>query len=286
MPNIAEAIQKAREILKQNGIPEPQREAKSLLQLVIQKDKSFLIAYPEYDLSESEENIFFGFIKRRAKHEPFQHIAGRQEFFGLDFVVTPDVMIPRPETELIAEAGIEILQDLENPNFCEVGVGSGCIAVSILHEVKNAKALGLDISEKALQIAEQNACKNSVSDRLELNVSDVFAILVKNKKFDLIVSNPPYVPSDEVPKLQAEVRDFEPFTALTDGKNGLTIIEKIIKESPIYLKQGGFLLLEIGFNQSNRVREMFDLQIWQEVGFFADLQGFPRMSKARISKTI
>ncbi len=286
MANISQAIEKANEILKNNGIAEPIREAKSILSVVLEKDKSFIIAHTEYELTLAEENQFWSFIKRRANREPFQHIVGKQEFWGLDFIVTPDVLIPRPETELIVEAGIEILRDLENPNFCEVGIGSGCISVSILHEIKNARAFGLDISEKALQIAEKNAEENGVLHRLNLMISDVFGELDNNKQFDLIVSNPPYVPIDDLQNLQVEVKDFDPHIALTDGKDGLSIIRKIIETSPEFLRPDGFLIMEIGFNQSAKVCEMFDLQIWQEVDFFSDLQGIPRMLKAKISEYI
>lgn len=286
MTNISQAIEKANEILKNNGIAEPIREAKSILSVVLEKDKSFIIAHTEYELNLTEENQFWSFIKRRANREPFQHIAGKQEFFGLDFIVTPDVLIPRPETELIVEAGVEILRDLENPNFCEIGIGSGCISVSILHEIKNARAFGLDISEKALQIAEKNAEENGVLHRLNLMISDVFGELDNNKQFDLIVSNPPYVPIDDLQNLQVEVKDFDPHIALTDGKDGLSIIRKIIETSPAFLKSGGFLIMEIGFDQSAKVRQMFDLQIWQEVDFFSDLQGIPRMLKAKLSEYI
>ncbi len=269
-------------ILENSKILEPVREAKSILSLVLNKDKSFIIAHTEYELSTFEEENFQQFIKRRANREPFQHIAGKQEFWGLDFIVTPDVLIPRPETELIVEAAIGILQGLENPNFCEVGIGSGCISVSILHELENANAVGLDISEQALQIAEKNAEKSGVAKRLSLAVSDVFGSLEKDKKFELIVSNPPYIPEKDISDLQIEVRNFDPHIALTDGKNGLTIIEKIVINSPKYLQSNGFLLMEIGFNQSGKVREMFKSDIWQQVEILPDLQGIPRMVKAQI----
>jgi release factor glutamine methyltransferase len=283
MTNISQAIKEATEVLKSNGIAEPFREAKSILSVVLERDKTFIIAHNEYELSAAEETQFRDFINRRANREPFQHIAGKQEFWGLDFDVTPDVLIPRPETELIVENAIEILQNLENPNFCEVGIGSGCISVSILHEIKNTKAIGLDISNKALQIAEKNAENIGVSNRLELKVSDIFEVLDKAENFDLIVSNPPYVPFEDVENLQPEVKDFDPHIALTDGKDGLSIISRIIKNSPDFLKPDGFLLMEIGFNQSDKVRRMFDLQIWREIEVFSDLQGIPRMIKARIA---
>ena len=272
-------MQKATEILQTSAIAEPRREAASLLAFVLQKDKTFLIAHSEYELTEREEKNFRDFLNRRAAHEPFQYIVGKQEFYGLDFLVTPDVLIPRPETELIVENAVGILRDLKNPRFCEVGVGSGCISVSILHEVRTASGVGLDISENALRIAEKNAENNKVSNRLELKTSDIFTGL-STEKFDLIVSNPPYIPGEDFSVLQPEVRDFEPQTALTDGRNGLSIIEKIILEAPNFLKPGSFLLMEIGFDQSSRVREMFDDKTWQALDFLPDLQGIPRMVKA------
>lgn len=281
MPNIYETLKTAAGILHQSEIIEPRREASSLLAFALQKDKTFLIAHPEYKLTEKEEKRFRDFLQRRARHEPFQYIRGNQEFFGLNFALSPDVLIPRPETELIVEAAIEILREKENPQFCEIGIGSGCISISILHEVKNASAAGLDISGSALEIAKVNAENNGVSERLKLKISDVFEIL-QNEKFDLIVSNPPYVPSRDFSALQAEVRDFEPKIALTDGKDGLSIIEKIVREAPSFLKPNCFLLMEIGFNQSNKVREMFDMKIWQSIEFLPDLQGIPRMLKAQI----
>ncbi len=280
--NIFETLQKAAEILKQNGIAEPRREARSLLELALGKDKTFLIAHPEYELSETEKNEFQIFLTRRASREPLQYIRGFQEFYGLDFVVSPGVLIPRPETELIVETAIEILKTKENPRFCEIGVGSGCISIAILHGIKNSFAVGADVSEKALEVTKINAGKNSVSDRLRLIQSDVFENF-ENEKFDLVVSNPPYVPTGDFAALQREVRDFEPHTALTDGGDGLSIIEKIVSGSPKFLKPACFLLMEIGFNQSKKAEKMFDRNIWETIEFLPDLQGIPRIVKARLS---
>lgn len=285
LSNISETIQKASEILRRNDIVEPNREANSLLSLALKKNRTFLIAHSEYELTKQEEQLFLEYVERRANREPFQHISGRQEFCGLDFIVSPDVLVPRPETELIVEAGIEILRNIEKPVFCEIGIGSGCIAVSILHEIEDAQAYGVDISEKALLIARKNAGQNGVSQRLELKISDVFEAFKKNQKFDLIVSNPPYVPDKDVPTLQAEVRDFDPLIALTDGSDGLSIIRQIINKSPDYLRPNGFLLMEFGFNQSDQVRQMFDLSRWQNIDLFPDLQRIPRMVKAQVKNS-
>ncbi len=281
MSNISEVVQQAAEILEQNGVLQPRNEAKSLLCLAIERDKTFLIAHFEYELTADEARTFGQFVERRAKREPFQHIAEKQEFYGLDFVVSKDVLIPRPETELIVENAIEILSILDRPQFCEVGIGSGCIAVSILHNVENSTAIGLDVSEKALSVAKRNAENIGVSARMHLEVSDVFNVLT-DEKFDLIVSNPPYIAEKDLDTLQKEVRDFDPHIALTDGKDGLSIIKEIVDKSPEHLFSKGYLLMEIGIDQSYEVLKMFAGNIWQDVSFINDLQGIPRMVKARI----
>lgn len=287
MPNIVETLQKAAEILHESGIGEPRREAASLLAFALEKNKTFLISHKDYEPSDEEQARFLKILNRRARREPFQYITGCQEFYGLDFIVTPDVLIPRPETELIVENSIEILSVIKNPRFCEVGAGSGCISISILREVKTATAIGLDISPETLEIARKNADVNNVLERFELNKSDVFAVLGnekegKNEKFDLIVSNPPYVPLEDFADLQPEVRDYEPHIALTDGGSGLSIIEKIIADSPWFLKPNAFLLMEIGFNQAPTVSQMFESEIWKKLEILPDLQGIPRMVKAQI----
>jgi len=280
MPSVSETLKEASAILLKSEITEPGREAVSLLAFALHKDKTFLIAHSEYELSFEEEKRFQDFVTRRARREPFQYIVGRQEFYGLDFALTPDVLIPRPETEMIVEAAIEIFQAKENAKFCEVGIGSGCIAVSILHLVETASAIGLDISAKALEVARKNAETHQVLERLKLQISDVFEHLT-NEKFDLIVSNPPYIPREDVKTLQAEVREFEPLTALTDGGDGLSIIKKIIADAPKFLESNGFLIMEIGINQEGDARAMFDSRVWREVEVLPDLQGIPRTVKAR-----
>lgn len=289
MPCIAEILKEAAKTLQAAGVDEPRREAASLLALALAVDRSFLVAHSGYELNESEMLRYRDFILRRADREPFQHIAGRQEFYGLDFVVTPDVLIPRPETEAIVETALEILKNEENQSFCEVGIGSGCISVSILHEDKRARAVGLDISEKALRIAALNAEKHNVVGRLRLEISNVFAALQSRdndspkETFDLIVSNPPYIPASQISDLQPEVRDFDPLEALTDGADGLTVIREIVENAPIFLNPGGWLLLEIGFGQAETVRRMFAGETWQGTEVLPDLRGIPRTVKARIN---
>ena len=278
MSKISEHLKNSAEILRESGVAESRREAVSLLSFALDKDQTYLIAHDDYKLSDEEETRFRDFVKRRANREPFQYITGKQNFYGLDFIVSKDVLIPRPETELLVEMAIKILP--ENARFCEVGVGSGCIAVTILHELKTANAVALDVSEKALTMARLNAEKHEVSERIELKQSDVYKNL-NAEKFDLIVSNPPYISIKEMKTLQSEVRDYEPAQALTDGTNGLSIIEKIIKNAPCYLNENGFLLLEIGHLQSAEVKAMFDETIWREVESLPDFQKIERVIKAQ-----
>lgn len=283
MISVAENLKSAAEALKTGGVADPPREAASLLNLALGRGHTFLIAHPEYELAVAEQICFDEYVKRRAAREPFQHIAGRQEFYGLDFIVTPDVLIPRPETEMIVETAIELFKDKTDLFFCEIGVGSGCISVAILHLLKNSRAVSFDISEKALEIAEQNAINNGVAKRIELGVSDVFSDVDTALQFDLIVSNPPYIPAADIAGLQPEVRDHDPHSALTDGGDGLSIIKNLIENAPMFLKNDGYLLIEIGIDQSIAVSEMIDPAVWQAFEILPDLQGIPRMVKLQIS---
>jgi release factor glutamine methyltransferase len=279
MQKISDKLKLSSQILQSAGIAEARREARLLLAFALGKNQTFLIANDDYVLSETEATRFDNFIGRRVKREPLQHITNNQEFYGLDFYVDKNALIPRPETEMIVENALEVLS--ENANFCEVGVGSGCISVSILHNLKTVSAIGLDISENALKIAKRNAETHKVSDRFTLKKSDVFSSL-SIEKFDLICSNPPYISVDEIPNLQAEVQHFEPLNALTDGKNGFTIIKKIIKNSPQFLKPNGFLLIEIGFGQAEKINEFVSSEIWQSFEILPDLQGILRMIRLQL----
>jgi release factor glutamine methyltransferase len=216
---------------------------------------------------------------RRLTREPLQYILGHQEFYGLEFELTPDVLIPRPETEILVERAIEFLKSQSQPKFCEIGVGSGCISISVLHNVRTAKAFAGDISLKAIKVARANAVKHAVDDRIEFVESDVYSNIPETQ-FDAILSNPPYVPEIDLDTLQPEVRDFEPQLALTSGTQGLNVITRLIRQAPEFLKPGGMLIFEMGFNQSPAVSEMFDTAVWQTFEILPDLQGIPRIAVA------
>ena len=281
MVNISAAIRSAAERLSIAGVPEPRREASLLLRYAIGKDTAFIIAHPEYELSSEESAKFETAVRRREQREPFQLILGSQEFYGLDFQVQAGVLIPRPETEILVERAIEILRRADRPTtFLEIGVGTGCISVSILDSVKTATATAVEISEQALALAARNSHRLGVSERLELLLSDLYQA-VPNRTFDMIVSNPPYVPLPERPKLQREVVDFDPPIALFAGEDGLDAIRRIAAEAPRYLVRGGYLLVEIGHGQSESVKELFETDEWQDVEFLNDLQGIERTVAVR-----
>ena len=278
--NISEAIGFAAVRLRDAGIANERREASSLLAFVLGREDVFLIAHPEYELAENEAAAFEKVVSRRALREPFHYIVGRKEFYELEFEVAPGVLIPRPETEILVEAAISIISGTESPVFYEIGVGSGCISISILHNVNTAAAVGVDISDTALSITAKNADRHGVGDRLTLRQADVFDGL--SGAFDLMVSNPPYIEDGDFESLQAEVGGFEPHTALLGGPDGLSIVRRIVADASSFLKPHGFLLIEIGYGQAESVKELFDVDMWESVEFLPDLQGISRIVKARI----
>ncbi|HEY0171138.1 MAG TPA: peptide chain release factor N(5)-glutamine methyltransferase [Pyrinomonadaceae bacterium] len=283
---IAEALREAATALRVAGLSEPRREAGSLLSHATGRDSAFLITHADEALTPAERATFRDAVARRASGEPFQYIAGRQEFYGLEFEVTPDVLIPRPETELLVETALELLKGADAPLVCDVGTGSGCIAVTLLRERADARGFALDISDGALRVAGRNAERHGVGGRLRLLVSDCFDALGagghEGVRFDLVASNPPYVAEVDLEGLQREVREHEPRVALTPGGDGLSVIRRLVAESPRFLKPGGVLLLEIGFNQHERVAALIDPAVWALLDVHKDLQGIPRTVALRL----
>lgn len=282
MVTIAELLRSGASVLSAASIPEPRREASSLLEFILKRDRTFVLAHPECTVDSRLVDAYANAVARRAGHEPFHYITGSREFYGLDLEVSPAVLIPRPETEMLVEHSIAYLSAHRRPAFCEVGVGSGCISIAILKNIPAAAAVGLEISTEAIKVAGRNAERHGVSKRLDLRRSDVFSALGGNERFGLIVSNPPYVPAAAVDGLQAEVRDHEPRAALTDGADGSTIIRRIIDEAPGHLEPGGALMLEIGMGQAETVAAMFRDRVWDAPRIEADLQGIPRTVSAKL----
>ena len=288
--SIGEALRRASQVLDHAGVAEARREAGSLLSHVITKDRTFLLSHGDDRLSDDELTSFENAVARRAAGEPVQYVTGTQDFYGRAFRVTPDVLIPRPETELLVEAALEVMNTLSPANtgvsVCDVGTGSGCIAITLLCERSDARAVAIDISPAALDVARQNAEEQSVNAdersviaRIEFVLSDCFSALnaSASQRFDLIISNPPYVSARAVPGLQREVRDHEPLVALSPGADGLSVIRRLLNDSPAFLRDNGHLLMEIGFDQGETVQQLVDQEVWTLKEIRPDLQGIPRI---------
>ena len=274
--SIVDLLREASRMLDAAGVPEARREAGSLLSFVIGKDRTFLISHSEDPVTPACLDYFREAVERRTKGEPLQYITGVQDFYGREFRVTPDVLIPRPETELLVEAALKAVADVPAPLVCDVGTGSGCIALTLLCERTDARAIAVDVSQAALDVAAQNARQLDVSERIELKLSDCFHGL-DPIRFDLVVSNPPYVSASALPGLQREVRDHEPLVALSPGADGLSVIRRLLNDGPDFLKPKGHLIMEIGFDQGETVQNLIDAKFWRLVEIRPDLQSIPRI---------
>ena len=249
-------------------------DATLLLLHALQCSRAHLLAQPERMLLPDEERIYREHLHERADGRPIQYITGEQEFWGLPFSVTPDVLIPRPETEHLVEAAIERLRAHPAPRIVDVGTGSGAIAVALAHALPQAQITALDISEAALSVAQKNAARHRVAERIRWLHSDLLnGVLQEN--FDAVISNPPYIAKTERATLSSEVRDFEPSLALFAGPTGLEIYERLIPQARRVLLPGGWLLLEMGHTQQPAIEKL--LAGWQQIAFVPDLQGIPRV---------
>ncbi len=274
--SIANAVVEGTQQLRDAAVPDARRDAGSLLAHVLGRDRTFLIAHADGALSDEEFRAFRFLIERRARGEPAQYITGHQEFFKLDFEVTRAVLIPRPETELIVETALELLRNDSKPRLADIGTGSGCIAISLLHEMNAARAVATDVSVAALAVAQRNAECHCVADRLELLESDCFSAMDASGSFSLIASNPPYVSDGELKDLQTEVH-YEPRAALAGGPDGLSVIRRLLEQAPPFLRPGGYFLFEIGFGQSEAVEQLIDRRVWKLLEIQRDLQQIPRV---------
>lgn len=273
--SIAESLREASQVLREAGVQEARRDAGSLLSSIIGKDRTFLISHAKDPVDDGDLVRFREAVARRASGEPLQYVTGVQDFFGREFRVTRDVLIPRPETELLVEAALKVIASNSTPLICDVGTGSGCIAVTLLCERNDACAIAVDVSQAALAVAAENAARHGVKERIVLRISDCFETI--DSEFDLIVSNPPYVSADALPGLQREVRDHEPLVALSPGADGLRVIRRLLQDGPAFLKRSGHMIMEIGFDQGERVTDLIDRNAWQLADILPDLQGIPRI---------
>jgi release factor glutamine methyltransferase len=256
------------------------RDAETLLLHVLGKDRAWLMAHSCEEPPEADATLYADLLERRLRGEPIQYITGEQEFYGLPFRVTADVLIPRPETEHLVERALVLAGEFERPRIVDVGTGSGVIAVALAHHLPHAQITALDISRPALEIARGNAERNGVAGRIRFLQSDLLAS-VADERFEIVVSNPPYVPTVVRDSLSVEVREHEPTIALFAGEDGLDVYRQLIPAAFSVLEAGGFLILEIGYGQSDAVAELMTSARLQDTNFMPDLQGIARVACGR-----
>ena len=296
---VLEAIQKSTEFLAKKGIESPRLQTELLLAQLLKLPRMKLYLNFERVLTPAETDALREFIKRRGQHEPLQHITGASSFCGLAIAVNRQALIPRPETELLAEAGWQFLAERRSPTRGDVsqcagsetgvpaaldlGTGTGCIAITLAVKCPEAKITATDMSAEALALAKENAVRNGVADRIEFLQGDGFAAIQSKgqiprvpesseevgsshnsslRKFDLIISNPPYIPSAEIATLQPEVRDFDPHVALDGGADGLDFYRRFSAQANPFLKPDGKMMLEFGDGQAEAIRDMFENEKW------------------------
>jgi release factor glutamine methyltransferase len=297
--DVRTALKEAMARLRTANVPSHTLAAELLLMHALDRDRTWLYTNPEFPLDRGAVEAYFALVGRRAAGEPTQYLTGKQEFWGLEFEVTPAVLIPRPETEHVVEVALERLgarglkidmaTGAPSPRLriADVGTGSGCLAVALARELPHAETIATDISAAALDVARRNAVRHAVADRvhfLETNLLE--ALLVSPlgphpSPLDVIVSNPPYVARNEAAALPREVRDHEPHAALFGGPTGVEIYSRLIEQAGALLRSGGILVLELGYNSADEVRKIFRAQPhWADVSVTNDLAGIPRVLAA------
>lgn len=277
MSTIQETFLKGRSLLR--DLPNPDLEAKLILLECTSIPEEQFYSSPHNKISRTEERRFYKLISKRLFGFPLPYLTGIKEFWSIPFRVSPGVLIPRPETELIVEKVLE-LSSGENETIVDIGTGCGNIAVSLAKELPQARIVATDTAQNALRFARLNASRQKISN-ITFARGSLFSALKRlhlEGKCDFIVSNPPYVAEEEWTQLEKEIRDNEPKKALVAGKTGLEVINKLVQGAPPYLKPGGYLLIEIGRDQEDRVLSLFDSRFsWEEVNFFKDLNGISRV---------
>ena len=281
MPTITQAITEGAQRLQAAGVDRERLTAGVLLGHVLDLDRTQLLTRSEEQVEQTRHNHYLALIERRAHGEPLQYLTGHQEFYGLDFIVTPDVLIPRPETEFLIERVLMAVAELkqDSPLIVDVGTGSGCIAVTLAKQLPGARLIATDVSSAALAVARTNAERHSMLARIQFLEGDLLAPLAKrgvDGSVDLVVSNPPYVTEDCREVLQREVRDWEPGAALFGGADGMAFYRRLLADTPQILKLDGYVVLEIGFSQIDSISEMVKDSAFRLLDITRDLQNIPR----------
>ena len=284
---LKQAIDSAHQLFMENDVPSPRLNAELLLMFVLGCERAYVYAHPERELTRDEQSGYDEVVRERARGCPTQYITGHQEFWGLDLLVSPAVLIPRPETEHVVEAVLELVREygFAGPGrlrIIDVGTGSGCIALAVASEMPHAEIHACDISEEALEIARINAARLALGRAVLFRKSDLLSIYT-GEKFDFVLSNPPYVGEADADKVQKQVRDFEPKIAVFSGHEGMDIYRRLVPQAYEQLLPGGWFVTEIGYSEEEKVREL--LTAWTDIRVTADLQGIPRVIAAKKPKS-
>ena len=259
--NINSALSQGSKILKNKYIPNSRLDSEILMAKTINKDRSYILLNSDIVLNKNDLNNFYKLIEQRSLGKPIAYLTNKKFFWNSEFFVTNDSLIPRPDTELIIENVLKLTKHKNKLNILEIGIGSGCVLLSILKERQNFYGTGIDISKKCLNISKINAINLKISSRLKLYKSDVDKFNLG--KYDLIISNPPYIKTIKLKYLERDVAEFEPRLALNGGLDGLSAIKKVIKKSSDLIKKNGKFILEIGFDQKNKV-----INLLKKEGFY------------------
>ncbi len=275
-----ELYEEGRRILEQAGLPDAALDARFLLEEVCGTNLQTLLVFPEKKVTEEEVNQYRAFIQRRKDREPTAMILGEWDFMGLTFRLNKSTLIPEQDTEVLVETALEELKRRglgEAPlRILDLCTGSGCILLSLLHELRNAGGLGTDLSEEALEAARENAVRLGLEERAAFRQGDLWEP-VGDERFDLIVSNPPYVPTDVIPTLEPEVRCGEPYAALDGGEDGLVFYRRIMKEAAGHLKPSGIIIVESGFDEAAQISALMQDQKLRGIRTVKDYGGLDRV---------
>ena len=266
--------------LMEAKIPEAELDARLLLEEVCGTDRNDLLVHGDREIAPEQSERYLDFIHRRQKHEPLQQITGYQEFMGLRFKVTPDVLIPRQDTEILVEAVLQRLPAAgENTTLADIGTGTGAICLSLLNYLPKLRAMAVDISPGALAVAQENSLSLGLSQRVEFFQGDLLAPLkAKGELLNAIVSNPPYIPKADIAALASDVKAYEPMGALDGGEDGLDFYRRLLAESGDLLKDGGFLAMEVGIHQACQLEALAkDMSQWGKCEILRDLAGIERV---------